>query len=55
MFKPEYILEDVATFGMLETVELMQAKFMRLGKARRLAYRMAYDLVLATLDSRPQT
>lgn len=49
MFKPEYILDNVALFGLDDTYVLIAAKFQRMGKSRELAYRMARELVLSTV------
>lgn len=49
MFKPEMILDDVAVFGLAETMELIAAKFRRLGKNKTMADKMAYLLVLNTV------
>jgi hypothetical protein len=49
MFKPEYILEDVALFGLAETMRLVAAKFKRMGKTTAVANTMAYHLVLNTV------
>lgn len=38
MFKPEYILDNVALFGYFETVDLIAAKFCRMGKGKSIAY-----------------
>lgn len=48
MFKPEYILDNVALFGYYETIELVAAKFRRLGKKKELALLMALEMVAAT-------
>lgn len=49
MFKPEYILDDVALFGYWETIEMVKNKFMRMGKDARIALIMAHELVLNTV------
>ncbi len=49
MFKPEYILDNVATFGIDETVKLIAAKFRRMGKGKAVAYTMAHMMVVETL------
>ena len=48
MFKPEYILDNVATFGYWETVEIVKKKFQRMGKDARIALIMANELVANT-------
>ena len=49
MFKPEYILDDVAAFGLTETIQIIAAKFRRMGKNRSIADQMARTLVLNTV------
>ena len=49
MFAPRMILEDVAVFGLADTIELVSAKFRRLGKSKAMADKMAYNLVLNTV------
>ena len=49
MFKPEYILDDVALFGLADTIEMVKNKFMRMGKNAKMAHTMAYNLVLNTV------
>ena len=49
MFKPEYILDNVAAFGLAETIALIENKFKRLGKTQRMAYIMARQLVNNTV------
>jgi hypothetical protein len=49
MFKLEMILEDVALFGLEDTIKLVAAKFRRMGKSRMIANKMAYLLVLNTV------
>jgi hypothetical protein len=49
MFKPEYIRDNVALFGLAETIELVAKKFKRMGKTPRMAHTMAYNLVLNTV------
>lgn len=45
MFAPSMILEDVAVFGLYETIGLVSARFRRLGKSARMADIMARRLV----------
>ena len=52
MFKPEYILDNVAAFGIDETIGLIAKKFQRMGKSKRMARIMAHTLVQNTLGSR---
>ena len=49
MFKPEYILDNVAAFGLAETIEIVEKKFKRMGKSKRMADIMARELVLNTV------
>ena len=49
MFKPEYILDDVAVFGLTATIVMVRKKFQRLGKSYYVADSMAYKLVMATV------
>ena len=49
MFKPEYILDNVAAFGLSETIALIEKKFKRLGKTPRMSYIMARQLVNNTV------
>ena len=49
MFKPEYILDNVAAFGLAETIGLIAKKFKRLGKSARMSYIMARQLVNNTV------
>lgn len=49
MFKPEYILDNVATFGLADTMAIVSSKFQRLGKSKSMADKMAYLLVLNTV------
>jgi hypothetical protein len=49
MFKPEYILDNVALFGLAETIALVAKKFKRMGKTPRIAYIMARELVNNTV------
>lgn len=49
MFKPEYILDDVAAFGLAETIEIVEKKFKRMGKSARMSYIMARQLVNNTV------
>ena len=49
MFKPEYILDNVALFGYYETIALVKAKFQRLGKGAKIAQLMATELVSQTV------
>ena len=49
MFKPEYILDNVALFGLEDTVTLIKNKFMRMGKSKEIADIMARQLVNNTV------
>ena len=49
MFKPEYILDNVALFGYWETVEIVAKRLRRLGKSAEIARKMAYNIVAATI------
>lgn len=49
MFKPEYILDNVALFGLSETMRMVEKKFKRMGKTPRMAYIMARQLVNNTV------
>lgn len=49
MFKPEYILDNVAVFGLADTMTIIAAKFHRMGKTKVMADKMAYLLVLNTV------
>ena len=49
MFKPEYILDNVAAFGLAETIGLIAKKFQRMGKGKRMADIMARQLVNNTV------
>ena len=49
MFKPEYILDNVAAFGLAETIGLIAKKFKRLGKSKRMADIMAQLLVASVV------
>lgn len=49
MLKPAFILEDVAVFGLDETIKLVAKRFVRLGKTSHIAHEMARTLVLATV------
>lgn len=51
MFKPEYIIEDIKMFGYIQTVHMITAKFIRMGKVRKVAEQMATELVTATFIS----
>lgn len=56
MFKPEYILDNVAVFGLEDTVTLIKNKFMRMGKSKAIADTMARQLVNNTVFvADPQT
>ena len=52
VFKPEYILDNVAAFGIDGTIGLIEKKFVRMGKSKRMARIMAHTLVQNTLGSR---
>ena len=45
MFKTEYIRDDLALFGPFETVRLIENKLVRMGKSRKIARIMAYNIV----------
>lgn len=49
MFKPEYILDNVALFGMDETIGLIAKKFQRMGKGKAISVRMAQLLVASVV------
>ena len=49
MFKPEYILDNVAAFGLAETIEIVENKFKRMGKSSKMSYIMARQLVNNTV------
>ena len=49
MFKPEYILDNVAAFGLADTIGLIKNKFRRMGKTQRMSYIMARQLVNNTV------
>jgi hypothetical protein len=51
MFKPEYILDNVTTFGHLETIKIIAAKLQRMGRSRATAYLMARTMIQATLNT----
>ena len=51
MFKPAYIIEDVALFGELETIKIIATKLQRMGRSRATAYLMAHTLVQTTLNA----
>ena len=49
MFKPEYILDNVALFGIDATVDMIKKKFQRMGKKAEIAYTMAHMMVINTI------
>ena len=51
MFKPEYIREDVAVFGLQATIALVKQRFQRLGKRSAVAQAMASRLVLSVVGA----
>ena len=56
MFKPEYILDNVALFGLEDTMTLIKNKFVRMGKSKAIADAMAHIMVINTVfQADPQT
>lgn len=49
MFKPEYIMDNVAAFGLDATLKIITDKFVRMGKKRAIADLMALELIRATI------
>ena len=51
MFKPEYIRDDVALFGVTATVSLIAKRLQRLGRSKPVAEAMALALVQSTIGA----
>jgi hypothetical protein len=48
MFKPEYIMDNINTFGVYDTVTIITDKLVRSGFSRNTARNMSRKLVLTT-------
>ena len=51
MFKPEYIRDDVALFGVDATITLIAKRLQRMGRSRPVAEAIATVLVYSILEA----